>query len=110
MMPAAGSARTTRLVRDVPLTGLPAQAALLTKTMNAIVPAQTSRFDHRCDTPDPLRDQADLALTVVFLGGVDRQLQRLLVVVPVELPGLHPLHPHNLPLPPLHPPPPSPPP
>src|SRR5438876_212499 len=92
MMPASGSAITRRLVRLVPLTGLPAHAVLLTKTTNAIVPTQTSRFDHRCDTPALLRAVYDeLALTVILLGRIDRQRQRRLgntrgVLVAIECP------------------------
>src|SRR5258705_9204481 len=85
MMPASGSARTIRLVRLVPLTGLPAHAALLTSTMNAIVPTQTSRFDHRCGTPALLcADSGEPSLTLERLGRVEAESQRRLVVVAVE--------------------------
>src|SRR6476659_1809748 len=101
-MPASGSAITRRLVRLVPSTGLPAHAVLLTRTMNAIVPAQTSRFDHRCDTPTLLRPVYDeLALTLVFLDRIDDQRQRRLgntrgVQVAIKGPGFGRLHAHEL--------------
>src|SRR5258708_3004420 len=93
MMPASGSANTTRLVRLVPLTEFPAHAVLLTSTTNAIVPTQTSRFDHPCDTPHlppphPPRADYELSLTLVLLRRVDAERQRRLVVVAVEGPRL----------------------
>src|SRR5258708_19317865 len=89
MMPASGSARTTRFVRLVPVTGLPAHAVLLTTTTNAIVPAQTSRFDHRCGTPALLRVVDDEPALAVVLGGrIDPECERRLVVVPIEGAGL----------------------
>src|SRR3954451_23917762 len=90
MMPATGRATTIQFVMLVPLTGLPAHAALLTKTMNAIVPAQTSKFDHRCDNPELLLAAYDeLVSAVIFRSRVDLELQGRLVVVAVEGPGLH---------------------
>src|SRR5476649_1210228 len=84
-MPASGSATTTRLVRLVPLTGLPAQADLLTATTNTIVATQTSRFDNRCDTPALLRAiDYRLALTLERLGCIEGECQRRLVVVAIE--------------------------
>src|ERR1700730_14663809 len=46
-MPASGSENTNRFSRVVPLTGLPAHPCQLMATTNAIVPAHTSRVDHR---------------------------------------------------------------
>src|SRR4051812_35061245 len=46
-MPASGSENTNRFSSDVPSTLLPAHACQLTITTNAIVPAHTTRFDHR---------------------------------------------------------------
>src|SRR6478752_2017772 len=88
---------TSRLVRVVALTGLPAHASLLTMTMNAMVPAHTSRFDHRCDNALSFAPEyAAPVLALVFLCGINRQRQGRLVVVAVERSGLHRVDAHEL--------------
>src|SRR5262245_56768272 len=87
-MPASGNARISRFVRQSALTGCPAQPSSLTATTNRIVPAQTSEFDHRCDTVNTflVSDPASYEpLALVLLDRVDRQLDGGLVATAVEL-------------------------
>src|SRR5436305_4285875 len=96
-MPANGSAKTTRFSSEVALTGCPAHAALLTATTPTIVTSQTNRFDQRCLTLVPLvRRHHTHRSALVFLGGVDRQLDGGLVVVAVEGAGLGRADAHEL--------------
>ena len=77
------------------LTGFPAHACTLTTTMNTIVAAQTSRFDHRWFT-SRAPSSAELVLALVFLHRVDRELERRLVVVAVERARLDRVDAHEL--------------
>src|SRR5215470_11530616 len=109
-MPANGSARTSRLVSVVALTGFSAHAATLTPTTKAIVPSQTSRFDHRCDTKTSPAVSYVVAspLTVIFGRRVDVEDDRRLrvarrVLVAVEGARLDRVDTHELAVLHLHP-------
>src|SRR3954470_16034870 len=103
-MPASGNARISRFVRLSALTGGPAHPNTLIATTNRIVPAQTSRFDHRCDTVNafPYLLPPGRALAVVFLDRVDGQFDGRLVPTAVELALLGRRDPDELPALDLH--------